>query len=98
MGRAAEELADRIVITDDNPRTESPQQIVSEILKGLKHPDKAFVVHDRRAAIEFVLSEAKSGDLVVIAGKGHEQDQIIGHQRFPFSDRQVVQRFMQANQ
>ena len=98
MGRAAEELADRIVITDDNPRTESPQQIVSEILKGLRHPDNAFVVHDRRAAIEFVLSEAKSGDLVVIAGKGHEQEQIIGHQRFPFSDRQVVQRFMQADQ
>ena len=98
MGRAAEELADRIIITDDNPRTESPQQIVSEILKGLRHPDNAFVVHDRRAAIEFVLSEAKSGDLVVIAGKGHEQEQIIGHQRFPFSDRQVVQRFMQADQ
>jgi len=98
MGRAAEELADRIIITDDNPRTENPQQIVSEILKGLRHPDKACVLHDRQAAIEFALSEAKIGDLVVIAGKGHEAEQIIGHQRFPFSDRQVVQRFMQANQ
>jgi UDP-N-acetylmuramoyl-L-alanyl-D-glutamate--2,6-diaminopimelate ligase len=98
MGRAAEELADRIIITDDNPRTENPQQIVSEIRKGLRHPDKACVLHDRQAAIHFALSEAKVGDLVVIAGKGHEAEQIIGHQRFPFSDRQVVQNFMQVNQ
>lgn len=97
MGRAAEELADRFIITDDNPRTENPQQIVSEILEGLTYPDKACVLHNRQTAIEFALTEAKIGDLVVIAGKGHEQEQIIGHQRFPFSDRQVVQRFMQAN-
>lgn len=97
MGRAAEELADRVIITDDNPRTEDPQQIVSEIQKGLTDPDNARVMHDRRAAIEYALTEAKSGDLVVIAGKGHEQEQIIGHQRNPFSDRQVVQRFMQGN-
>ena len=97
MGRAAEELADRIIITDDNPRTEDPQQIVSEIRKGLTHPDKACVLHNRQAAIEYALTEAKIGDLVVIAGKGHEAEQIIGHQRFPFSDRQVVERFMQAN-
>ena len=97
MGRAAEELADRIIITDDNPRTENPQQIVSDIRKGLRHPDKACVLHDRQAAIHFALSEAKVGDLVVIAGKGHEAEQIIGHQRFPFSDRQVVQHFMQVN-
>ena len=97
MGRAAEELADRIIITDDNPRTEDPQQIVSEIQKGLMHPDKACVLHNRQAAIEYALTEAKIGDLVVIAGKGHEAEQIIGHQRFPFSDRQLVERFMQAN-
>ena len=97
MGRAAEELADRIIITDDNPRTEDPQQIVSEIQKGLMHPDKACVLHNRQAAIEYAFTEAKIGDLVVIAGKGHEAEQIIGHQRFPFSDRQVVERFMQAN-
>jgi UDP-N-acetylmuramoyl-L-alanyl-D-glutamate--2,6-diaminopimelate ligase len=54
------------------------------------------VVHDRQAAIEYALSEAKSGDLVVIAGKGHEQEQIIGHERYPFSDRHVVQRFIQG--
>ena len=97
MGRAAEELADRVIITDDNPRTEDPQAIVAEIRKGLADPDNACVVHNRQAAIEYVLSRAKSDDLVVIAGKGHEQEQIIGHERYPFSDRHVVQRFIQAN-
>ena len=65
--------------------------------QGLADPDKACVVHNRQAAIEYALSEAKSGDLVVIAGKGHEQEQIIGQERHPFSDRHVVQRFMQAS-
>ena len=96
MGRAAEELADRIIITDDNPRTEDPEKIVSDIREGLISPNNSCVVHDRQAAIEYALSEAKSGDLVVIAGKGHEQEQIIGHERYPFSDRHVVQRFIQA--
>jgi UDP-N-acetylmuramoyl-L-alanyl-D-glutamate--2,6-diaminopimelate ligase len=96
MGRAAEELADRIIITDDNPRTEPAENIVSDILAGLKQPAKACVVHNRQAAIEYALAEAGSDDLVVIAGKGHELEQIVGNQRYPFSDRHVVQRFMQA--
>jgi UDP-N-acetylmuramoyl-L-alanyl-D-glutamate--2,6-diaminopimelate ligase len=96
MGRAAEELADRIIITDDNPRTEPAESIVAEILSGLREPDKACVVHNRQAAIEYALTEAAADDLVVIAGKGHELEQIVGHQRIPFSDRHVVQRFMQA--
>lgn len=96
MGRAAEELADRIIITDDNPRTEDPERIVSDIREGLANPKNSCVVHNRQAAIEYALTEAKSGDLVVIAGKGHEQEQIIGHERYPFSDRHVVQRFIQA--
>ena len=97
MGRAAEELADRIVITDDNPRTEDPEAIVTDIREGLADPNNACVVHNRQAAIEYALTEAKSGDLVVIAGKGHEAEQIIGRKRYPFSDRHVVQRFIQAN-
>jgi UDP-N-acetylmuramoyl-L-alanyl-D-glutamate--2,6-diaminopimelate ligase len=94
MGRAAEELADRIIITDDNPRTEPTESIVAEIIEGLREPDKACVVHNRQAAIEYALTQAAAGDLVVIAGKGHELEQIVGHQRFPFSDRHVVQRFL----
>ncbi len=96
MGSAAEELADRIILTDDNPRTEDPERIVTDIREGLANPKNSCVVHNRQAAIEYALTEAKSGDLVVIAGKGHEQEQIIGHERYPFSDRHVVQRFIQA--
>jgi len=94
MGRAAEELADRIIITDDNPRTEPAENIVAEIIEGLREPDRACVVHNRQAAIEYALTQAAADDLVVIAGKGHELEQIVGHQRFPFSDRHVVQRFL----
>jgi UDP-N-acetylmuramoyl-L-alanyl-D-glutamate--2,6-diaminopimelate ligase len=94
MGQAAEQLADQVIITDDNPRTEPPEQIVTEILLGLTNPEKVSVVHSRLAAIEFSLSEASADDLVVIAGKGHELEQIIGIERHPFSDRQVVQRIL----
>ena len=94
MGQAAEQLADRVVITDDNPRTESPEKIVENILLGFLSPEKVSVIHDRLAAIEFVLSEASTDDLVVIAGKGHELEQIVGIERHPFSDRQVVQRIL----
>ena len=98
MGRAAEQLADHVIITDDNPRTESAEKIVNEILLGMNYPEKVSVVHSRLAAIEFALSQATGDDLVVIAGKGHEQEQIIGRERHPFSDRHVVQRIIKANQ
>ena len=97
MGRAVEELADRVIVTDDNPRNESPEKIVSEILAGMQHPDQACVVHNRQAAIEYALSQAAAEDLVVIAGKGHEQEQIVGNERRPFSDRHVVSRILQVN-
>lgn len=94
MGQAAEQLADRVIVTDDNPRTESPELIVQEILTGISNPERVSVVHNRLAAIEFALSEAGPNDLVVIAGKGHEIEQIIGSERHPFSDRHVVQRIL----
>jgi len=96
MGRAVEELADRVIVTDDNPRGESPEKIVGEILAGMQQPDRACVVHNRQAAIEYALSQAAADDLVVIAGKGHEQAQIVGHERRPFSDRHVVGRILQV--
>jgi UDP-N-acetylmuramoyl-L-alanyl-D-glutamate--2,6-diaminopimelate ligase len=96
MGRAVEELADRIIVTDDNPRNESAEKIVGEILAGMQQPDQACVVHNRQAAIEYALSQAAAEDLVVIAGKGHEQDQIVGNVRRPFSDRHVVSRILQV--
>ena len=97
MGRVVEELADRAVVTDDNPRNEAPEKIVAEILAGMREPDRASVVHNRQAAIEYALSQASPQDLVVIAGKGHEQEQIIGKERRPFSDRHVVQRILQVS-
>ena len=97
MGRAVEALADRVIVTDDNPRNESPEKIISEILTGMQNPDQACVVHNRQAAIEYALSQATAEDLVVIAGKGHEQEQIVGNERRPFSDRHVVCRILQVS-
>ncbi len=96
MGCTAEQLADRLIVTDDNPRTEPAEQIARDILLGMDNPEQVSVVHSRQAAIEFALNEANAEDLVVIAGKGHEQQQIIGRERFPFSDRHVVQRLMKV--
>lgn len=93
MGAVAERLADRVIVTDDNPRTEDPNRIVGDILSGIQRAEAVMVVRDRRAAIERALMSAESGDIVLIAGKGHEDYQILGAERLPFSDRAVVQRF-----
>jgi UDP-N-acetylmuramoyl-L-alanyl-D-glutamate--2,6-diaminopimelate ligase len=89
MGQVAEALADALYITDDNPRGEDPEQIVTEIMAGLKHPERAKVQHDRAAAIAAALGAAAAGDVVLIAGKGHEDYQLAGQERRAFSD--VVQ-------
>ncbi len=94
MGEIAERLADRVIVTDDNPRREDPARIVSAIVAGMQGPATATVIHDRRQAIEQALTEAHAGDAVLIAGKGHEEDQIVGTQRLPFSDRDVARQFL----
>ena len=98
MGAAAERLADRVIVTDDNPRTEDPGEIVAAILAGMRRPNAATVVHDRRAAIIQALAEASPGDLVLIAGKGHEEEQIVGTERRLFSDRAVVREWFSRTQ
>ena len=90
MGAIAAELADELVITDDNPRTEDPQRIVADIRAGVAAKHAVHIEHDRRRAIQFALARAVAGDVVVIAGKGHEDYQIIGTQKRPFSDKCVV--------
>ncbi len=90
MGAIAEELADAVVLTNDNPRTEDPGAILSQIAGGMRFPESAVVIPDRAEAIRHALSEAEPGDVVVIAGKGHEDYQIVGQERRPFSDRAVV--------
>jgi UDP-N-acetylmuramoyl-L-alanyl-D-glutamate--2,6-diaminopimelate ligase len=91
MGAIAERLADVIVITDDNPRTEAGEAIVAAILSGLQRPELAVVERDRAAAIAIALSGAGPSDAVLIAGKGHEDYQIIGTERRHFSDGEAVQ-------
>jgi UDP-N-acetylmuramoyl-L-alanyl-D-glutamate--2,6-diaminopimelate ligase len=90
MGQIAERLADAMIVTDDNPRTEDGLAIVAEILAGLAEPRKARVVRDRAAAIRAALDGARAGDVVLVAGKGHEEVQIVGQVHRPFSDRKLV--------
>jgi len=90
MGAVAEDRADLVVLTDDNPRNEDPRAIIQQILEGMRDPAAAHVVGDRREAIHYALAEADPGDVVVIAGKGHEDYQIVGRDVHPFSDRTVV--------
>lgn len=90
MAAAAETHADRVVLTDDNPRTEDPQRIMSDICTGFQHPERVAVEHNRGNAINDALQEAGPDDIVLIAGKGHETVQIIGTKAVPFSDRERV--------
>ncbi|MGQ0384927.1 MAG: UDP-N-acetylmuramoyl-L-alanyl-D-glutamate--2,6-diaminopimelate ligase [Gammaproteobacteria bacterium] len=90
MGEAAERLADGIFVTDDNPRGEDPDRIVTMILTGMRAPGRARVLRDRAAAIAAALAEARPGDAVLVAGKGHEDTQVVGPERRPFSDREQV--------
>jgi UDP-N-acetylmuramoyl-L-alanyl-D-glutamate--2,6-diaminopimelate ligase len=90
MGEAAVTGADRVIVTDDNPRTEDPQQIIADILAGAPTLDRLQVVPDRAAAIGRAIRLARAGDAVLIAGKGHETVQVTGHTRRPFSDVDVA--------
>jgi UDP-N-acetylmuramoyl-L-alanyl-D-glutamate--2,6-diaminopimelate ligase len=100
MGRAASLLSDVAVLTSDNPRDEDPLSIIAEVRAGVAAdapPHAAFMVEpDRRAAIALVLEEARAGDVVVIAGKGHEDYQEIGGARLPFDDVVEARRAMSA--
>lgn len=90
MARIAESLADRIVMTSDNPRDEDPAAIINDMLAGLERPAEAEVIEDRADAIRHAVLEAGSGDIVLIAGKGHEAWQEIAGQKTRFSDEVAV--------
>jgi UDP-N-acetylmuramoyl-L-alanyl-D-glutamate--2,6-diaminopimelate ligase len=94
MGEAAAQWADRVFLTSDNPRSEAPEAIVEEIREGVKRvpggEDRTIVRVDRREAIEAGLQEVRPGDMILIAGKGHERTQTVGRQVIPFDDRQVA--------
>jgi UDP-N-acetylmuramyl-tripeptide synthetase len=91
MGEAAGSLSDVVILTSDNPRTEDPERILADAEVGLRATGKPYVkMVDRRAAIHRAIAEARSGDLVLIAGKGHEDYQIIGKEMVHFNDREVA--------
>lgn len=98
MGQIANQYSDLVVLTSDNPRTEHPRDILREIEKGIEETGRRagiFVIEDRNEAVGFAASEARAGDLVFIFGKGHEQDQIIGREKFPFRDQEVAREWIQ---
>jgi UDP-N-acetylmuramoyl-L-alanyl-D-glutamate--2,6-diaminopimelate ligase len=88
MGRIAETYSDCVLVTNDNPRSEDPALIAADILRGMKNPRACLTIADRAQAIDMAIQQAKAGDLVLIAGKGHENYQIFAQQTLPFSDEQ----------
>ncbi len=95
MGKIVGEMSDIAIVTDDNPRTENPILIINDILGGMERVKaKLAVVQNRRDAIGFALKKARAGDLVLIAGKGHETYQIIGNEKIHFDEREIVKEFL----
>jgi UDP-N-acetylmuramoyl-L-alanyl-D-glutamate--2,6-diaminopimelate ligase len=90
MGSIAGQLADEIVLTDDNPRSEDSTAIIEDIRGGIQETGKFHIEADRRAAIAYAIEHAAAEDIVLVAGKGHEDYQLIGTERLPFNDAEVV--------
>jgi UDP-N-acetylmuramyl tripeptide synthase len=101
MGAVAARLSDLVVVTSDNPRSEDPERIIEEIQRGIVMPadriapkgqkgTPSLAIVDRREAIERAVREARRGDLILIAGKGHEKYQVIGDRTLPFDDVEVA--------
>ena len=93
MGSIAERYADHVIVTSDNPRTEEPASIVNDIRRGMDRPTEAQWLVDREAAIQAAAAQAAPGDVVLIAGKGHEPYQIIGTEKRPFDDREKARTY-----
>ena len=90
MGRIASRLADFLILTSDNCRSEKPEAILAEILRGVEKEKPHIVIPDRREAIRYAALHAEPGDILLLAGKGHETYEIRGAQRFPFPEREIV--------
>lgn len=94
MGEIAMRYSSEIVLTNDNPRSESPEKIAQEISSGITDQERLRVIYDRKEAIATAISNSNPGDCILVAGKGHEQEQIIGEQIRKFDDRQVVRNLL----
>lgn len=97
MAKIAEAYADYSIVTLDNPRTESPSTILSDIQQGFSRCAPVEIIADRKQAIQYALGKAKEGDVVLVAGKGHETYQIIGEERIPFSDVMVAKKYLEEH-
>ncbi|WPC74618.1 UDP-N-acetylmuramoyl-L-alanyl-D-glutamate--2,6-diaminopimelate ligase [Vibrio porteresiae] len=98
MAQVAEKYADNIILTDDNPRSEQPEQIIKDMQAGLNEPSKALVEHHRFQALEFALAHASADDIILLAGKGHEDYQIIGDKTIHYSDRESAQTLLELKE
>ncbi|HEY9784115.1 MAG TPA: cyanophycin synthetase, partial [Candidatus Obscuribacterales bacterium] len=100
MGEIAESLADELVVTSDNPRSEDPQQIIAEILAGIKrlNTGSVRVEADRARAIDMAIDRADKNDVILVAGKGHETYQILADRTIHFDDREVVRQALSSRQ
>ncbi len=96
MAKIAEDYADQIIVTDDNPRHENPQQIMDDIMQGFSGIKKIIIEHDRSKAIRDTIQYATAGDCVLVAGKGAETYQIIGDQKIPFMDEEEIKVALDA--
>lgn len=95
MAAIAEKLADKVIATDDNPRTENNRNIMADIVKGFTKPQQ--IIHNREEAIKTAISQANAKDVILIAGKGHEDYQIIGTEKLHFSDQETAKKYLYKN-
>ncbi|UDQ97221.1 UDP-N-acetylmuramoyl-L-alanyl-D-glutamate--2,6-diaminopimelate ligase [Lentisphaerota bacterium WC36G] len=96
MGKIANQYADKVFLTTDNPRSENPSDIINDIKEGIDTDCDLYEIENREAAIQAALNQAETGDIVLIAGKGHETYQIIGDEKIFFDDSKVVKKFIDA--
>ncbi|WP_194436291.1 UDP-N-acetylmuramoyl-L-alanyl-D-glutamate--2,6-diaminopimelate ligase [Vibrio fluminensis] len=94
MAEIGERLADHVIISDDNPRSENPAEIVQDMLAGMIHPDHAIVQHDRFKALSHAIEHASEQDIILLAGKGHEDYQVLANETIHYSDRESAQQLL----
>jgi UDP-N-acetylmuramoyl-L-alanyl-D-glutamate--2,6-diaminopimelate ligase len=98
MGEIADRLADFCVITSDNPRTEEPSGIIEQIVAGMNDIAEKIIIQDRRAAIRYAIENAKKDDVVILAGKGHEDYQILPTGKIHFDEHEVVEEILREEE
>ena len=91
MGEVASQCADFSILTSDNPATEDPMAIINEIAEQYDNPDSYIAIPDRKMAIEYAFKMAGAGDIILLAGKGHEKYQLIGNKKEYFCEREIVE-------